>query len=196
MTIQNARRHAFEFLLANRPAALRRRLGTVRLSHADDDQQHRKRRRQQRPPEHGAKVVGIKRHQGDGQQRPGKPSDRIERLADAVARAPYRGRRDVGDQGVAGRIADPLADAIDETRGQNFPGRAGEREHRLGDGGKTITDADQELALADAVGERAGEDLRNGGRRFRDALDQADVNRAGADDRGEEHRQQAVNELG
>src|ERR1019366_10231922 len=97
------------------------------------------------------------------------------------------GRRNVGDQGIAGRIAYTLSDAINETRGQNFPSRAREWKHWLGDGGEPITDADQELALADAVREGAREDLRNGCRRLGDALDQADIHRAGTDHCNEEY---------
>ena len=190
------RREAQEIFLVEWPAWPRCSLDAIWLSDAHNDQEHRKCSRHHCPPEHGAEIIRIERHQRHRQQRSRKPTHGIERLPDAVAGAADRGRRNVCHKRIARRIADALAYAIDETRGQNFPSRARERKHRLGDGGQSVTDADQKLALADAVGKGTRENLGDGGGSLGDALDQANHRHAGTDHRHEKHGEQAMNELG
>src|SRR5437588_539402 len=48
----------------------------------------------------------------------GERTDGVERLAQSEACAAQLGRRDIGDQGIARRAADALADAVDEARGE------------------------------------------------------------------------------
>jgi hypothetical protein len=69
------------------------------------------------------------------------------------------GRRDVGQQRVARRAADALADAVDEARRDHGADAARQREHRLGQRAHRIAQHRQALALAQVVAERAGEHL-------------------------------------
>ena len=76
--------------------------------------------------------------QEDREQRSGEAADRVERLAESVGRASHGSGRDVRHQGVAGRAADALADAIDEARGQHLDRRDGDREDGLGQRAQAI----------------------------------------------------------
>ena len=134
-------------------------------------------------------------HEYHRQQRPEEGAHRVERLAQAVGGAAQLRRRDVGDQRVARRAADALADAIDEARREHPADRRGEREHRLGEGSQRVAEDDQRLALPEVVADRAGEHLRDRGGRLRDAFDQADGQHRGAEDGAQEYRQQAVDQL-
>ncbi len=127
------------------------------------------------------------------------PSDRtdgVERLPQAEGGAAQIGRRKIGNECIARRATDALADPVDEA-GRRQPGDAGgQRKHRLGESGESIAERRQQLALAQIIAERAGKDLGDRGRRFRNAFDEADGERRGAEHRHQIERQQGMDHLG
>ena len=140
-------------------------------------------------------MVGEQRHEQDGAAGADEGADGVERLAQAVGRAAHLVGREVGDQRVARRAADALADAIDETRGDD-PGDVGrQREQRFRQRGEAVTDGGQPFALAQPVADDAGEHLGDGRGRFRDALDDADLERGSAEHADEIKRQQRMDHL-
>ena len=79
-------------------------------------------------------------------------------------------RRQIGDQRVTRRAADPLADAVDKPR-RDDPAQSGrERKDRFGEGREPVADRRQQLALAEPVGQRAGENLDDRSRWLRRCL--------------------------
>ena len=62
-------------------------------------------------------------------ERPEEGADRVERLAQPEARPAQLRRASVGDQRIARRAANALADAVDEARGDQ-PADAGARAGR------------------------------------------------------------------
>src|SRR5450759_3947558 len=81
------------------------------------------------------------------------------------------GGREVGDERVARRSADALADSIDEARRHQPADACCQREYRLGESGQAIAEGGQPFALAEIIAERAGKDLDDRGGGFGDALD-------------------------
>ncbi len=146
----------------------------------EQDQRQRQKCRNDRDPEHRLEIIRRPPHQADGEQRADKGSHGIERLAQAEAGAPHLRRRDIGDQRIARRAADALADAIDKARRHQPAYRGRQREHRLGERGQPIAYGREEFALAKPIGERARKYLgdRRGG--FGDAFDEADGQHRGA----------------
>ena len=70
-----------------------------------------------------AQILAVDRIHAPGGRRPFRFAD-AEHLQ---GRAAHFGRRHVGHQGVARRAANALADAVDQARGDNQPGAAGQR---------------------------------------------------------------------
>jgi len=60
-------------------------------------------------------------------------------------------RGDVGDERVAWRTADALADPVDEAGNDDELDRRGEGEERLGEGRHAVADYGEQLALAKVV---------------------------------------------
>ncbi len=84
---------------------------------------------------------------------------------------------ELGDQRVARRAANALADAIDAARREHPAGRRRQREQRLRDRGEPVAQDRQQLAFAEPVAERAREHLRDRGDGLGRALEQADGRR-------------------
>jgi hypothetical protein len=105
-------------------------------------------------------------------------------------------RGDVGDERIARRAADALADAIQEARAEYEPRSLRDREERFGKGREPVARGRDPLAPAKAIRERPGENLHHEGRGFRDAFDEPDRERARAQAHREIERQEAVDHLG
>src|SRR5713101_3048969 len=99
-------------------------------------------------------MVGSQPHQPYGEERAEEGADRVERLAQPEARAAQMRRADIGDERVARRTPDALADPIDEPRGDQPFDRWRERKNRLREGRQTIAERGQELALAKPIAQR------------------------------------------
>ncbi len=98
-----------------------------RFPDPEDDEQHREDRGDDRHPEHRAHVVGERDHQADREDRTDERTDGVHRLAQAKGPAAQRGGGDVGDQRVARRTAQPLADPVGKARAEhgNIPAASG-----------------------------------------------------------------------
>src|SRR5215813_13086838 len=108
-----------------------------------------------------------------------------------VTRSLHRADRpaQVGYQRVARRTTNALADAVDEAcREQPSNGRS-ERKDRLGEGGKPIAEGGEPFTVAESVTERAGENPHDQCGRFRNAFDDSDRERRGAESDHEIQRQ-------
>ena len=168
----------------------------LRLAHRERDQSERQERRQHRNPEHRRKIVRRPPHQADRHERPDERTDGVERLPQAEARAAQADGCDIGDQCIARRAANALADAVDEARGNQPSDAGGKREQRFCQRGEPVAERGEQFAPAEPVGQRAGEDFRDRGGRLGNALDEADGERGGAEHGDEIDRQQRVDHLG
>ena len=166
------------------------------LAQAEHQQRNREQPWHHGHPEHGAKIIRPQQHQTHRQKRPQKCTHGIERLPQPEGRAAQRRRGNVGDQRITRRPADALADAVEQARCQHNAGRGRDGEQRFGQRAQRIAEHRQALALAKVVAERAGEYLDDECGRFSQALDQPDRQRARAQHRHHEQRQQAVDHLG
>ena len=82
-------------------------------------------------------------------------------------------RTDVGDERVARRAADALADrSMKRAATSQDTDEAGE--DGLGEFREAIAEGREQLSLAESVAQRTGKDLRDRGRRLRHALDDPD----------------------
>ena len=147
-------------------------------------------------PEHRANVEGEADHQPNGDQRTRERADRVHGLTQAIGRAALGGRGDIGNQRIARRATDALADAVEEARGEYGQRRVGKWKQRFGQCRHAVAKHDQRLALTPAVGQHARENLRDGSRGFGDALDDAECERADAQRADQENRQQGMDHLG
>src|SRR4029077_18584628 len=111
-------------------------------------------RRYHRDPEHRAKVVLPREHECHREEWPRERADRVERLAQPEGRAAHLLRREVGDERIARRPADALADAVEEPRDEDEKGPRRQREERLREGRESIAEGGDGLALVPAIGER------------------------------------------
>src|SRR3972149_958672 len=62
-----------------------------------------------------------------------------------------------GDERVARRAADALADAVHEARGEHQRDRSGEREQRLGERREAVAEENQRFSAPEPIGEHAWE---------------------------------------
>ncbi len=146
-------------------------------------------------PEDKPKIIMQRRHEGDGEQRSDRRADRIERLAQAVSCAALTRRHHVAHHRIARRAADAFADAIGKARAENEGGCRRDGEQGFGERTEPVAEYGEGLALAEPVGEPAGEELRDRGSGFADSFDQADHLGAGPQHGGQKHRQEAVDHL-
>jgi hypothetical protein len=167
----------------------------LRLIDAKDEDGDGQDRGDHREPQHGADVVVEQIHQADRQGRPERGADRVERLAKPERRAPHAGGREVRDQRIAGRAADSLADAIEETRHEHEPDRVREREQRLRRRREAIAEHGECLAPPERIGEPAGKHARDLCRRLGDPFDHTERGRARAERDDEKNREQSVDQL-
>jgi hypothetical protein len=110
-------------------------------------------------PEHCAKRIRRRRHEADRHQRAEESAHGIQRLPQSEAGAPEVLRRDIGDECVARRAADPLAEAVGEPCGDDGANGLREREDGLRRGREAVADHDEQLAPSQPVGECTGETL-------------------------------------
>ncbi len=180
------------------PARSRRRRygGGFRLVHADDDQQHAQRRRHHGHPERALEVVGEPRHRPQRQQRTADGPHGVQRLPQPEAASAHFGRRDVGNEGIAWCATDAFAEPVRKARTDDPAKRRRQRERELRQRREPISGQHQRLAPAPAVRQRAGEELDDQRRGFGDALDDADHERARAEDGHHVQRQQCMHHLG
>ncbi|ABA53387.1 200 kDa antigen p200, putative [Burkholderia pseudomallei 1710b] len=165
------------------------------LFDAEQDQRDRGERRHDREPQHRADVIGEREHQRDREQRPRERADGVHRLAQPEARAADLGRRDIGDERIARRAANALADAIEQPRGGDRRRPCRERKERLRQRGEPVAEQQQRLAPAQPIAERAGEDLDDHRGRLGRAFEHAERRDAHAHRRHEIDRQQRVDQL-
>jgi hypothetical protein len=125
------------------------------LSDENDEHEHGDDRRDDGNREDAADVLGHRPHERDGEQRAQERTDRVERLAQAIARAEQMRWRQIGDERIARRTADALADAIEKTRRENPAERRCKRENGLRDCRNRVAGDDQNLALSEPITERA-----------------------------------------
>jgi hypothetical protein len=166
-----------------------------RFPESELEQRHRQRGRDHRHPEHPAEVVRPEQHQQGGEEGAEERAHRVERLAQAEGRPPHLRRREVRHQGVAGRAADALADPVQQA-GREHHGRAGgHREERLGAGCERVAGHRQPLAPAQPIAQYAREDLHDERGGLGQPLDDPHRERAGAERRHQEERQERVDHL-
>ena len=180
---------------ADRIAHVAQLFRPVRLLHGENDQRQRQEGRNHGEPEHRLEVVGCPPHQGDGEQGAYECADRVERLAEAEARAAQIGRREVRHECITGSATNALADPVDETRRHQPGDGRRQRKHRLGESRETVAGDCEPFALAEPVRERAGEYLGDGGGGLGDAFDDADRHHRCAEHRDQIDRQQGVDHL-
>ena len=152
----------------------------------------------EQPRDGGKQDRGADAHQLDEPECEQRPADRAEvvhRALEAV-RASVRARGDdVGQQRVARRPAQAASRPCPRTQDPDLPCARGDadqaRQHRRGG---VAADGDGTPALR-VVRERAAGQLRRTGQRVRDALDQPQRRRGGAQGRGQERRQQRGRDL-
>ena len=105
----------------------------------------------------------------------------------------------IADQGVAGRGADALADAVGEPQGDDVPTALRQGVQRAAGDRQAVADHGQYLPLAEGVADPPGEDLQQAGGGLADAVHEPDVQSGpgGADSRqaGQEDGQQGVDHL-
>jgi len=167
-----------------------------RFPYAEGKQRDGEQAGDDRHPEDGPEVIDPGQHQPGGEQGADESAHRVERLSKAERRSADGGRRDVGDQGIARRAADALADTVDEPGGNDGANALGEREHRLGEGAHGVAEHGQPLAPAQVVAQCPREHLRDQRGGLGNALDDADGQHADAKRPDEKQRQQAVDHLG
>ncbi len=172
---------------------LMRWLGLAHAEHENDDGDQR---RGHREPQHGANVVAEEGHEPDRGQWPHHGADGVERLAEAERRTSAGGRRDIGNEGIAWRTANALADAIGKAGEQHEPDRARQRKQRLGHGGETIAGNRQRLALAENIGQPAGENAADLRRRLGNSFHKAEHRGRRAEIEHEEQWQKPMDQLG
>jgi len=110
-------------------------------------------------------------------------------------RRAHRGWGDIGDEGVARRAADALADAVDEPGHEHQAGAGGEGEERLGQRAEAVAEDGERFAATPVVAQYAGEHPDDQRRRLGKPLDEANDEGARAECGDQEDRQQAVDEL-
>ncbi len=128
--------------------ALLRRLQMRRLLHRDPQHGDRDERGDHSEPHHQAQVPDEQDREPDREQRTGECTHGVERLPQAVGSAPLLRRRVVGNQRIARRPANALADAVDEACSENGNGRSSEREQRLAEGGEAVSSNARRFPLA------------------------------------------------
>src|SRR3984893_10646063 len=141
-------------------------------------------------------MVGRQPHQPDSQQRSEKGADRVQRLTQTEARAAQMGGANIGNERVSRRTTDAFADTIDEPGRDQPADRGRKRKDRLREGGKSIAEGSEKLALAEPVAQRAGKDLCDRSGSFGDAFDDAYSKSRGAKHRYEIDGQQRMDHLG
>ena len=161
----------------------------IGILHAEGHQQERQDRRHHGDPEHRAEVVAPREHERHRDERPGDGADRVERLAQPEGGPADLLGREVGDERIARRAADALADAVEEARGEHEERTGREGEERLGERRQPVAERGDPLALAQAIGERPREHLHDERGGLRDAFDHAHRERARAEAHGEVERQ-------
>ena len=143
------------------------------------------------------RMSSLKRYiKADRRRRAERRADRVERLAKAERRAPLVGRRQIGDERIARRASDPLADAIEKAGEQHEPDGVGEREERLGDSGEAIARHRERLAPPEHIRQPAGEDAGDLRRGLGNALHHAKRGCARAERNDQEDGEQAMDQLG
>ena len=111
-------------------------------------------RRHDRDPERRAEVAREIRHRAEREQRAADRADGVERLAQAEAASARVRRRDVGDQRIARRAANALADAIGEARADDPAQRRRQRKRELGDRREAVAERAPAACACGSVGQR------------------------------------------
>ena len=112
----------------------------------------------------------------DGQQRqtdqrPQHSARGISHPVEAVGAPVVSGVAEVGDEGIAGRGAHPLAKAVGDAGDQHLRPAEGGRQEQLADGGEAVARSDERLPQGQAVGVPAGGDLHQAGGALGETLD-------------------------
>src|SRR5579885_680594 len=126
-----------------------------RLAHAERDEREREKGGDDSDPKDSSEPSAGEMHEEDRQQGSDDGADGIESLTQAEARAAQVGGSEVGDQGVAGRSANALADAIDEPGRQDPSERTRQRKQRLGASRQPVSGDGEPFAVAHAIRQRA-----------------------------------------
>ncbi len=179
-----------------RKARLAQISGSGGLRHGENEKPHREEGRQNRHPEHELEVVVAAPHQQDRDRRAEEGPDRIERLPQPKCRPAQLGGCEIGDERVPRRAAYPLADAIEEARGDERVQVLRQRKSGLGQRRQAIADDGEELAPPEPIRERAGENLDDRRRRLGDAFDHAHLGHRGAERRDQIDREKRMDHLG
>src|ERR1700704_2181651 len=106
-------------------------LRALRLLHGDEYQPDRQECGNDGDPKHRLEMIGCQPHQADGEERAEEGPNRIKRLTQAEARATQMRRTDIGDERIAWRTTDALADTVDEARCDQPSDGGRERKDRL-----------------------------------------------------------------
>src|SRR5215470_10032661 len=111
--------------------------------HHENDNGKRDEGRNDRDPEYCCEIVGKCFHEYDRGKRTEHRTDGVERLSQTEGVTSQIGRREIGNERVAWRTADTLADPVDEARGGK-PGNArSQLKHGLSEGCQAIAKRSQ-----------------------------------------------------
>ena len=188
------RRLTYEVAEERAPADVRRsaacRRFALRLPDAADDQCDRDEPRQRRAEEdrrqRGARGV----EQGEGDERTDERAGVVHRPVESErSRAPFGFDR-CGEQCVARRTTQPLADPIRRTHDADVPRRRGEREERASRSAKSVADDEERSVAAVSVRECPRHEAEHARDGRRDSLDPAERESSTAEslDEGGEQR--------
>jgi len=126
-----------------------------RLAHAHHEDDDAGQRGQRGEREHEPQVVAPQ-EQGGRDQRTRDRSRVVHRTMESIGAPEIRGRRHLGEEGVAWRAAQPLADAVGGADGEDVPRRRCGRDQGTREGRQAIPGDDQWLSPRHAVGDAAG----------------------------------------
>ena len=145
--------------------------------------------------DHAAHVECAARQEPPGHERAQHRSGVVQSALQPEGAAAHLGRSDVGDQGVARRRTDPLADAVGHPQPDHLPGGAGQGDHRPHQHRDDVAEDDEAAAPPRRVGQAPGTVLDERRREFRRPVERAERQRAAAQHPGHERREQRVDHL-
>ena len=155
-------------------AGLSRHRTPARLAHRQQDEQDGERPGYRRDQEDRAVGTRSQREHGPRDERPDRGADGVERPMHAEAAAALRFAAALGDESVARRRADALAETVREPQHEHRGPARRDGQDGLGQVRDGVADRDQRLAPPDVVGQPPRAHLHERGGGLRERLDQAD----------------------
>ena len=163
-------------------------------NHQDDGNDNRT--GNDRESEQRAVFTRIEVEEDGGQQRTEDSARMIHRAVESVDPAALFRSREIGEHRVTRRAADAFAQAVGKADPEHVRPRRCDGDERTDRRGDAIADEDQPPGTSGLVGQPSGDNLQRAVRRLRNAFDDAERHRPGAEHFRQKERQQRVDHLG